>query len=214
MSFKSDQQRKAVMAMLSLKRKKPPQGTHLRLYHTSGRPLKKFNQHKPLSLHAGTTMAAFERATNVGACGCPNSSYMHEIVLENPRVLKSNARRVPRYEPRGMPTDLTEYIKRHGSKALGFVGDGGRILSEFVPSDSKRLGKLSAADIKGIRLRRRLAEKYDVIPYVNAVEHKGSVSYIILNPRKVKVKGIKKIKDRAASFGLPMFWTKKTKFEK
>lgn len=83
------------------------------------------------------------------------------------------------------PGRISEYRidKYEGDYSKPYLRDG-KMLSEYNPDDNTLLFMINNLESEKNAL---LNEGYDYIPYVNAVEDKGSVSYMVLDPSKLKM---------------------------
>jgi hypothetical protein len=72
--------------------------------------------------------------------------------------------------------------KYEGDYSKPYLKDD-RMLTEYDPDDNTSLFRINNLESEKNAL---LKEGYDYIPYINAVEDKGSISYMILDPSKLK----------------------------
>ena len=196
MSFKSDKQRKAVMAIMKASKAQ-------RVYHlsASSKALTKKGWKYDRILHVGTKQAALDRIESLGyelyhSDQNPKEYRLYEMLL-NPRKplvtrnrtadwLKGADFGTRRLFNEGISRDVDrmDQLFRQGE----YTGGGyGRPPHGHIPGSVSGSGDQRLYD----RLRRR---GYDTVPYINVNEHPGHFSWGVLSPKAVKkIKLIKRI---------------------
>ena len=127
--------------------------------------------------------------------------YEVRLPVSAKRVLLTRAapRRIPRSYAHALLTATTPFP---GSR----VSKDKRFFDERLALDTDRLEpylKLSGPGVKPPPVSRgmkRLAQRYDVIPYINEHEDPGSVSAAALNPKKLRLRRIARIPYKPPKF--------------
>jgi hypothetical protein len=177
--FESEEQRKAVMAML--------RGRVVAWHGTRSRALaasKKFKRDHPQALHVGTLKAAKHRLYDMSDAmgGHLNKRTFIQVSfpVKKPLLIKNKSRKVYRRKK----------VKSKRAANYGWVTQRQptsgmpRFFNEKSDFDFDRLEDVSRNPKLLARLRRR---GYDVIPYINSSEDPGSISYLILDPSQVTI---------------------------
>jgi hypothetical protein len=145
------------------------------------------------SLHAGTLAAAADRAKNIGDQGKRVSFFELRGNVDRPFLDSSRASSGGTMGSPWKEQDLSDWVSRQ-QPSLEDQAKSMRQLEEtlnnirskrfFKPHEEAKLIQLYKYDVpRQIAARRKLIEEgYNVIPYINAVEDHGSISYMFLNP--------------------------------
>ena len=138
--------------------------------------------------HVGTLDAATRRATDLaGPDFKPSIAYDRKTGVEFPdRVelassimpLRMRAEK-PFLDPQGKPFGEREF----GREVRNWAEENGYFTQGAGPraATQKKAAKEAFA-------KKLLAEGYDVVPYINEVEDAGSLSYLVLNPNRLRSK--------------------------
>ncbi len=138
--------------------------------------------------HVGTLDAATRRATDLaGPDFKPSIAYDRKTGVEFPdraelassiMPLRMRAEK-PFLNPQGQPFEESEF----GREVKNWAVENGYFTQGVGPrvAAQKKTAKEAFA-------KKLLAEGYDVVPYINEVEDAGSLSYLVLNPNRLRSK--------------------------
>jgi len=206
MPFKSDEQRKHVMAVLKGQR-------HTLVgYHASLLPLKKLSDEK--TFHIGTKQAAIRRGHDVARSDKQRFFHLYRVSVpvRKDRVLLTST--TPRTHAPGMVNYPDDRDGMPGKTSRITLTK--RVFDEGRGIDFARLDPyLNLDGVDGYsplmvgsrkaRLMHRLRKRYDIIPYINRIESggEGSMSVAILNPRKAHFKLVRRVPYKASTHRIP-----------
>lgn len=139
-------------------------------------------------VHVGTLDAATRRAVDLrGPDFEPNLHWDRATGLTIPDKVESAASIMPLrmraekpfLDPQGQPFDEWEFGKevRNWAEENGYFPQG--VSHHTATATQKKTAREAFA-------KKLLAEGYDVVPYINAVEDAGSLSYLVLNPNRLR----------------------------
>jgi hypothetical protein len=138
--------------------------------------------------HVGTLGAATRRATDLaGPDFKPSIAYDRKTGVEFPdraelassiMPLRMRAEK-PFLNPQGQPFEEREF----GREVRNWAEENGYFTQGVGPQAATQKKAAKEAFAKKL-----LAEGYDVVPYINEVEDAGSLSYLVLNPNRLRSK--------------------------
>lgn len=138
--------------------------------------------------HVGTLAAATRRATDLaGPDFKPSIAYDRKTGVEFPdraelassiMPLRMRAEK-PFLNPQGQPFEEREF----GREVRNWAEENGYFTQGVGPQAATQKKAAKEAFAKKL-----LAEGYDVVPYINEVEDAGSLSYLVLNPNRLRSK--------------------------
>jgi len=202
MPFKSDKMRKYVMALLTGQR-------HTLIgYHASVDSVRTLSDEK--LFHVGTRAAAMRRGRDKarGEVWSKPKSFFHlyevSVPVRKERILLTGIkpRRIPRdyagpvYPVADVEAPSRRSRVRHDAKKRFFdegLGVDFHRLDPLLNLDGESGYSPAMIGSRMNRLIRRLRKRYDIIPYINRNEDPGSVSAAILNPKKARLKLVRRV---------------------
>jgi hypothetical protein len=145
----------------------------LKTYHSSDRLLVA-DPDSMAALHTGTKKSAlqrfYDREMNMGSGYSSDEArgYLHEMMIDVRKPLLL----------RGAWGGTKKRRRQYGKSTIP---------EEMYGALHERIHRVGSSK----KLRQRLARRgYDVLPYVNFAEDKGSVSYLVLDPAKIDIKRV------------------------